>query len=546
MTTDISQQQSRTRPEAWSRGAVAKEDSILLRVPSVRVEPCRVTPRLAFYGRRSRRVEEGVSLSRQIETMFVRGRELGGVWDESRDVYIDDDISAKGGAFRPEMEELLKNLLAGRYDGVVVWDVTRWVRNKAENRLIMNVLESAGVELYFCVEKHLHVHGPMSIGVEMAADTAAQEVHKTSLRTSGWQAQMAAHGAVTSKAPFGMKKKKAPSPFPERKKPIRRLVPDDKPRKRYGMRSRADLVRELFERAVAGETLMGIANAWNEKGWLNDSDQEWTTGRLHRMLHNPRYAGFSTISKQIVHDSDGRPIAPYTPVVEPAVFFRIRDAKQTYAPRSGAATDSALRGLLRCGSCGKTMVQADGGPRDRSQVRSYRCTPSMSTACTRRCKVVADRVEDAVFEAVARLLSDPVSLARHQANEVQEDYVRRQAAERRLAAVNEALENLDREHFRPGGGFSDPGGAQRYSRLKQELMGEAATLVRQSRPPSTLPETFLDAAETLGSVRAALQSLPKSQRLKVYKLLIESVRVDSGKAGRGFDLGRLSINWRED
>ncbi len=546
MNTDISQQQPRTGPEAWSRGTVAKEDSILLRVPSVRVEPCRVTPRLAFYGRRSRRVEEGVSLSRQIETMFVRGRELGGVWDEQRDLYIDDDISAKGGAFRPGMEELLKNLLAGRYDGVVVWDVTRWVRNKAENRLIMNVLESAGVELYFCVEKHLHVHGPMSIGVEMAADTAAQEVHKTSLRTSGWQAQMAAHGVVTSRAPFGMRKKKAPSPFPERKKPVRRLVPDDKPRKKYGMRSRADLVRELFDRAVAGETLMGIANAWNEMGWLNDLGEEWTTSRLHRMLHNPRYAGFSTAFNEIVYDSDGRPVASYTPVVEPAVFFRIRDAKQTYAPRSGATADSALRGLLRCASCGKTMAQADGGGSERWQERNYRCTPSMSPACTHRCKVVADRAEEAVLEAVARLLSDPASLARHQANEAQEDYVRRQAAERRLAAVNEALENLDREHFRPGGGFSDPGGAQRYSRLKQELMEEAAALVRQSRPPSLLPEKFLDAVEALGNVRAALESLPKSQRLKIYKLLIASVRVDPGKPGRGFDVTRLSINWRED
>ncbi len=48
-------------------------------------------------------------------------------------------------------------------------------------------------------------------------------------------------------------------------------------------------------------------------------------------------------------------------------------------------------------------------------------------------------------------------------------------------------------------------------------MGEAAALVRQSRPTVHLPETFLDAAEALGSVRAALESLPKSQRLKVYK-----------------------------
>ncbi len=311
----------------------------------------------------------------------MRGRELGGVWDENRDVYIDDDISAKGGAFRPEMEELLKNLLAGRYDGVVVWDLTRWVRNKAENRLIMNVLESAGVELYFCVEKHLHVHGPMFDRCGDGRDTAAQEVHKTSLRASGWQAQMAAHGAVTSKAPFGMKKKKAPSPFPERKKPIRRLVPDDKPRKRYGMHSRADLVRGALRARDGGRDPDGDRERLEREGWLNDSDRSGRpagciaccTTRVTRGSPRSRSRSCTTVM--------AGPLRPTPRWSSRPCSSGFRDAKRTYAPRSGALTDSALRGLLRCGSCGKAMAQADGGGSQRwPQVRSYRCTPSMSPA----------------------------------------------------------------------------------------------------------------------------------------------------------------------
>lgn len=535
MTTNMNLT-SRATAEIWQHIEVSREDSILLRQTATPdKEPNRIKPRLAIYRRRSMRTDTSASMSRQTKEIIERARALGGTWS-NRDIYEDDDISAKGGHHRPAIETLLKRMELGHYDGVVVWDFTRWTRNRAENRVISNIMRTHGVELYSVAEPWLHLHGPMGPIVEWAADLAARESEKISARITTWHAQMSDVGAITTKAPFGTKKVPAPSPWPDRKAPIKILAPDEESQADYDGKSRADLVREVFERADQGESLQAIADSWNARGWRDERGKLWRTMRLGTFTVNPRYAGYATRGRDIVHN-DGVPLQAYTPVVDPEVWHRLDAARKRREYRS--TPSSALRGLLKCGACGTTLSYCGAIDGRRP---FYKCVKSMSPSCTRRSRVAAHPAEELVWDTLAHLLNDQDRLAAAQRAPKDAAERERKRAETRLVEVNEAIEALENEYFT--GGFKDPAGAGRYTRLKEKLLAEATALAEAATPPAVLPTSFSNAVDAHGSVRAALDSLTVPGRRSLARLLIKEVVVGAGERGKPFDARRCQFIWR--
>ncbi len=56
--------------------------------------------------------------------------------------------------------------------------------------------------------------------------------------------------------------------------------------------SEADIVREIFDRCLAGRTLEEIAEDLNGEGHRTKKGTAWTAIKVFRILHNPIYAGF--------------------------------------------------------------------------------------------------------------------------------------------------------------------------------------------------------------------------------------------------------------
>ena len=90
-------------------------------------------PRLAVYKRRSKLRDMSSSMARQDAECLAHVKTLGGIHDPLIDTFSDDDISAKGGHYRPGMEALLRAIQDGRYDGVVVYEIPRALRNRRES-----------------------------------------------------------------------------------------------------------------------------------------------------------------------------------------------------------------------------------------------------------------------------------------------------------------------------------------------------------------------------------------------------------------------------
>ncbi len=54
----------------------------------------------------------------------------------------------------------------------------------------------------------------------------------------------------------------------------------------------ASLVRDIFDRCIEGRTLEEIASDLNAGGHRTRRGTEWTAVKVHRIVHNPVYAGF--------------------------------------------------------------------------------------------------------------------------------------------------------------------------------------------------------------------------------------------------------------
>lgn len=522
---------------------VAREDSLLLPRPEQGPgdkPPNLEQPRLAFYRRRSFRTDTNATLSRQLQRMEQRADALGGRFQLSADLYEDDDLSAKGGTFRPGVESLLAAIQAGRYDGVVVWEFSRWTRNRRENRIMTHVMRTHGCELFSCEEEWLSLHGPMGMLVEWAADLAARESERISERITAWHEAMAHVGAMRAAAPFGTVKVEAPSPWPDRQAPIKLLAPDTRPRPEYGGSCRADLVREAFSAVDRGESVLSIVTLWNSRGWPNAKGDPWSPITLRKMLKNPHYAGYAVRHGAILYDKDRKPLAPHDPVVAPSLFHRVQPVRLRPRP---SPRDSPLRGLFRCGTCGATMSYAPRGGGDGLHV--YRCVAIVSARCPQRMYVTAEHAERHMLATVTALLSDEDRLAAAVGSSAARARERAEALEA-VRRAEDALLRLQRDRVR--GDYEDPGGQSRYEALKEELVAEAnVARQRLERASVKLPRHVMSVLDAHETVEAALQAMTVAQRRHLVQHLVGKVVVGPRQAkGRTFDPSRLTIVWRQD
>ncbi len=91
----------------------------------------------------------------------------------------------------------------------------------------------------------------------------------------------------------------------------------------------AVIVREIFEKARAGETMDAIARGLNARRVTTKRDKEWTAGKVFRILHNPVYAG------HLRWDEFERK-AEHEPIVSVELFNEVQQALRARAPAATA------------------------------------------------------------------------------------------------------------------------------------------------------------------------------------------------------------------
>jgi DNA invertase Pin-like site-specific DNA recombinase len=307
----------------------------------------------------------------------------------------------------------------------------------------------------------------------------------------------------------------------------------------------AALVREIFSRFAAGESLKRIASDLNRReipspgaAWKARSNPrgKWLVSALHAMLHNERYVGrlVWNRSKWIKDPDSGKRIRRERPEsewvireCEPIIDRRTWDIAQsrfrTLTPHTRARR-YLLSGILECGICGSKLVIAGG------EQRRYRCSAHHdggAHACSFALTFPQKIAEELILEPVMRdMLSDEaIALGVKVMREA------RLSAEHVPAPSNRELKELERMVAL---GILSPEVAQpaiEAAKSKAASLSSAAPVVAPWPSPAAWRQTVLKMREILAG-----DDVPAAR--EVIRGLIGNVRVMQG--GRGYVVAQLA------
>lgn len=277
---------------------------------------------------------------------------------------------------------------------------------------------------------------------------------------------------------------------------MRALVPEE-----------ARIVREIFERYLAGEALGALAADLNRRGVPTSEQRRWTSRGVARILDAPRYAGLRVFQGSI-RDGDGYRYGTWDACVDIDTWEL---ARRERADRAEAASDERrnrlrymLAGLVLCSECSRRMAgNAVSG------YRLYACPgpgPGATGPAPKGCarSIGADSLERRVAQDVVTLLE---SWSPGQALEPDAPMIGRRAFE---------------------GVEPDPDSYR-------ALHGTVA--VR--------PAAGLDGVELGARARAEFDRLPAARRGEVYRFLLAGVFIGPKSTSRGvFDDSRVRLAWQ--
>jgi hypothetical protein len=160
----------------------------------------------------------------------------------------------------------------------------------------------------------------------------------------------------------------------------------------------ARVIRELADRLLAGESVRSLCRDLERRSVLTPTGRPWVPTSLTRMLRSARISGQREHRGEIVAK------AVWDQIIPPEQTAQIRAILDDPARRNRRPPQSyMLKGLLRCGRCGATLVSR---PRDDGE-RRYVCARGPGFAGCGKTYVLAEPLEEFVTEAVLIALDTP-------------------------------------------------------------------------------------------------------------------------------------------
>ena len=288
--------------------------------------------------------------------------------------YSDNDISATYGAPRPGYTAMMEAAARGEFDVILVFHTSRLWRNRKERAEGIEILRKAGVSVEATKGPSLDMS--TAYGRGMAAMLGEFDTMESEIKSER-QVLAAQARAKAGKPPLGT-----------------RLTG-------YTVsgeiiEAEATIVRDVFARFHAGDSLRGIAAWLNETGVPTRRGKPWNPSSVRDILTNPRYCGRVYYNRH--EDGTGGDWAPaaFPPIVEEHVFDGVNAKLADPRRRTQHGTDRKHLGasLYLCPQGHPVRSHYLGGR------PGYRCPHG----CVNRSAVAVD---EAVTKLIRARLSQP-------------------------------------------------------------------------------------------------------------------------------------------
>jgi site-specific DNA recombinase len=271
---------------------------------------------------------------------------------------------------RPEWEECMARLESGEADGVWVRDLDRFTRKLSEAERLLQAAEAGSV----VIARHSSYDFSTARGKrqfrEDAVD-AAYESDRISERSARGKASKAKRGK--SNASYRGFARDGYGPKPEGWEPgdPRELVEPSQ------LAREQEAVRQAVADLLAGGTLHGIAQSWNEAELWTVTGKRWDGGLVRQLLTAPSLAGF------IVHKGEVVGELPGEHALDKETWRRLQ-THLVSRKRGRPASAYLLSGFLVCGRCGGKLYGRPQTSRqpypDGETRRQYWCQPREADA----------------------------------------------------------------------------------------------------------------------------------------------------------------------
>ncbi len=313
--------------------------------------------------------------------------------------YVDDGRTARTGKLeaRDGFAKLVADVERGTIDTVVVVDVDRLTRTEdmRERAAILGAFQAANVAIATPSGGLLDLRTMMGeLYVTLQAIFAAEENRKRAERIKAGKLRAIAEGRKPAgPTPYGLAYSRAAATWSIEA-------------------TAAAIVREIFARAIAGESCLAIAGDLDARG-VRPPRGAWTRHTVWRIVRSRHPAGEWSADKR------RRLTMPVPRIVDDATWQAAQAALMAHGKRGLRRTRHVylLEGLAVCGLCGSPIAMRSPTPQRRGRVQpaAYVCRArKLQRRGEPRCAAEVVPVADAdarVWAAVAAELDDPALAA---------------------------------------------------------------------------------------------------------------------------------------
>jgi site-specific DNA recombinase len=312
--------------------------------------------------------------------------------------YTDNARSASRHATkeREDFERLTEDIIAGKGDVLVVWEISRKERDLAVYVKIRDLCIAQGLN-FWMVGGNLYdlrdKNDRMNLGIQaVQAEWLADSIRDNVKRGIDLAAEA---GRPHGKTAYGYERI-----YHQRTKALLRQQPDENLHEAVAADgtvstyTHAGIVREIFDRVSSGDPLIMIEEDLNERGIPSSQGKGWLRGIVRKMAMNPAYIGKRVLRGEVVGDGQ------WPALVEEETYWAcvrlLEDPSRTTT--RPARAKYLLSYIARCGEC--------GGPLQSQQVRRHGWE-GMAYRCLKRqcCAVLMAYLDEYVERVVVKWLT---------------------------------------------------------------------------------------------------------------------------------------------
>lgn len=301
--------------------------------------------------------------------------------------YIDRAISGKTD-HRPAFQKMIADSSKKTFNGIVVYQLDRFARNRYDSATYKAKLKKNGVKVYSAKENitddasGILVESVLEGMAEYYSAELSQKV-KRNLRLNASKGFF--NGGYP---PLGYKV--VPVQFGTYTK--RKLEIDEET---------APIVKEIFEMRANDTNILDIVDELNQKGYKTIQGKEFKKTSLQQILKNKRYIGTN-----IYNDEEFPNTIPA--IIDKKLFQEVQKIieKHKYAPSiSKAKEEYILTTKLFCGNCKEPMTGTCGTSQTGIVYNYYICNGTKKKKCNKK-NVPKYYIENLVIQKCKELLTD--------------------------------------------------------------------------------------------------------------------------------------------